>query len=315
MTGTLKTAGDRRWRAGWLMLMVVMVWARCDTIEPEEGPRLVVEAFLDAGKPLPPVILRRTVALTAPGYDTPVTDADVLLTLDGTPVPYAPDPARPGQYVSVEGGGMVPARARYDLRVRWQGQEATAAGEVPPPVRLDSVQVHVPDHPVQAILLDSLNFGLDSLNVDAREGFIYPVEVTLWWGVDFGETGPDSVYWIQTRLQPREAFSSSIIDFFLLPEAVFRERTVPRDGAGQRSWTGVYAVPVEKKSDPIPPHGLKVTLLRSRQDYARFADSRNAPDRREPFSNVSGALGIVAGLSVDSLFVGVKASGRAAFRH
>ena len=50
---------------------------------------------------------------------------------------------------------------------------------------------------------------------------------------------------------------------------------------------------------------MKVSLLRSGPDYARFASSRDAPERREPVSNVRGALGIVAGISVDSLLLNV----------
>lgn len=308
----MTTPATRIWPA---LLAALLLWTGCDTVEPGGDTRLVVEAFLDAGRPAPPLILRRTAALGDPVADRPAEAATVHLTLDGVPVPYAPDPARPGQYVPAARPPLVPPRARYDLRVDWRDQTATAGGTVPPPIHLDSVRLRIPARPVRAILLDSLDFGLDSLNVDvdARQGFIYPVEVTLWWRVGFDEAGPDSAYWVQTRLRPRQGFSSRLIDFFLLPEAVFRERDVPQDGAGRRAWTGVYAVPVDDEADPLPVHGLTVALLRSGQDYARFVTSRDAPERREPRSNVTGALGIVAGLSVDSLFVEV--TGPASVRH
>ncbi|WP_457652883.1 DUF4249 family protein [Rhodocaloribacter sp.] len=313
---TIRSHTGLRFRAGLLLLgaaLALSAAAGCDAVEPVEEARLVVEAFLEAGKPLPPLTLRRTGPLAAPYApdEAAVADAEVALEIDGRTVAYRPDDARPGRYVPEAAGTKAAARTTFRLRVRWQRQTAVAAGTIPPPITLDSVSVRVPERPVQAVLLDSLNLGIDSLSVDvrSREGFIYPVEVTLWWTVDFDETGPDSLYWIETQLQPRTAFSSTIVDFFLLPEQILREREMPRDARGRRAWTGVYAVPVETKTEPLPVHDLKVALLRSGQDYARFATSRDAPERREPISNVEGALGIVAGISVDSLRVRVGPGG------
>ena len=95
-------------------------------------------------------------------------------------------------------------------------------------------------------------------------------------------------------------------DFFLRPEQIFRERNTPRDALGRRSWTGVYAVPVETRQTPLPPHPLRVAIIRSGQDYARFISGRDDPERREPPSNLDGAVGIFAGLSVESLRVQVE---------
>ncbi len=283
----------------------------CDAVEPVAEARLVVEAFLEADKPLPPLMLRHTGPLSAP-YDPAgagINDAEVALEIDGRKITYRPDEATEGRYLPEAAGTKTAARTAFHLNVRWQRQTVTAAGTIPPPISLDSVRVRASERPVQAVLLDSLNLGIDSLSVDvsSRQGFIYPVEVTLWWTVDFDETGPDSLYWVETKLQPRTAFSSTIIDFFLLSEQILRERDLPRDARGRRSWTGVYAVPVDAQAAPLPPHELKVALLRSGQDYARFATSRDAPERREPISNVMGGLGIVAGVSVDSLRVHVGA--------
>lgn len=289
---------------GLLLGLLTLALGRCDTVEPVEDERVVIEAFFDAGRPLPPLTLRRTGPLSAPylpGEATAITDAGVVLELDGQTIPYRPDPEHPGRYVPAGGPAVVPPRAGFALTVQWAHQVARATGTIPPPVALDTVEVYVPERPVQAVLLDSLFLGVDSLNVGAREGFIYPVEVTLRWHVDFDEIGPDSLYWVETRLQPRTVFSSALIDFFLLPEEILRERTLPCDGQGRRVWTGVYAVPVEAEDVPLPLHDLRVALLRSGQDYARFATTRDAPERREPRSNVTGGLGIAAGISVDSL--------------
>ena len=49
-----------------------------------------------------------------------------------------------------------------------------------------------------------------------------------------------------------------------------------------------------------------MAIIRSGQDYARFVSGRDDPERREPASNLDGAVGIFTGLSVDSLRVQVE---------
>ncbi len=299
-----------RFAAPVCLLVACLLPASCDTVEPVSDDLLVVEGFLEAGKPLPAFTLRRTQPLSAPYPDdetTSVQDAEVLLTLDGMSFHCRPVPGAPGRYApDTQGPLLVPGRAAFALQVRWREQVAAVQGSVPPPVAIDSVQLSVPDKPVEAVLLDSLRIVPDSLGTGARKGFIYPIEVRLWWTVGFDEGGADSLYWIRTQLKPITSFSSTVIDFFLRPEQILRERDMPLDARSRRSWTGVYAVPVDKETDPLPVHRLKVSLLRSGQDYARFASSRDAPDRREPVSNVQGAIGIVAGIALDSVQVQVE---------
>lgn len=286
-------------RVGLVALVVVL--ARCDTVEPIEAEQLVVEGFLDAGKPMPPVVLRQTRPLADPyplDAATAVTDAHVLLQVGDQPVVYAPVPGRPGRYEPPGDAPVVPPRARYALTVRWRDQEARAGGLVPPPIGIDSIDVRVPDDPVQAVLIDSIGAA-------ARQGFIYPIEVTVWWTTPFEEVGADSAYWVRAQLKPVTSFSSTVVDLFLRTEQIVRERTLRRDERGRHAWTGVYAVPVASAAAPPPEHSLRVLLLRGYEDYARFASSRDAPERREPVSNVDGALGVFAGVALDSLRVRV----------
>jgi hypothetical protein len=137
--------------------------------------------------------------------------------------------------------------------------------------------------------------------VDARNGFIYPVQVDLTW--DPPSTGDDAAveYWIETRLEPRTSFSSSIVDFFLLPKQVLPENQARPDDSDARTWRGVYAVPVDEANEPVPEHDLRVFLLRGDQAFAKFETSRDSPERREPDSNVSGGLGFVGAVAMDSL--------------
>jgi len=126
------------------------------------------------------------------------------------------------------------------------------------------------------------------------------VDVEVVWSND----GYDG--WVEARLDPVTSFSSSIIDFFLLPSQVFIESNAVSDDGATRTWRGVYAIPVDTEDAPMPDHELDVVLLRGDARFARFATSRDAPERREPAGNVNGGLGFVGGISVDSTRVSVQ---------
>ncbi len=285
-------------RVGLLLLAIGLVG--CDTVVPGSEPVLVVEAFLQTDAPPPSIRLRQTGPLAGP-YDPndaqAVTDASVILRLDSLDIPYRADPAAPGFYRPERTDLKLPPKALFTLEIAWRGRLIRARDVLPPPIRIDSVQVSFPDAPVPAVLLDSLVLN-DSLALGGRQGYLYPVEVTLWWR---SPDDPDSTYWVRPHLQPAVPFSSVVVDLFLRTEQVLLERQSPVDGRGRRRWTGVYAVPVDSAQAPLPVHTLRVALLRSGQAYAQFAATREFPERREPVSNVEGGLGIVAGIALDSL--------------
>lgn len=278
----------------------------CDTVEPTAPPRLVVECFVQEGMPFPAVTLRKSRAVRRPyPVDDSATAAlggQITLELNDRTVPYEPVPGEPGRYAPPAGQQQtVPPRASFGLEVQWRDQTAQASGRVPPSITLDSVRISVPEEPVEGVLIDSLR--LDTVNTDARPGYVYPVEVQVWWE-SAAET--DSVLWVRPHLKPSASVSSAGIDFFLRREEIRRERDYPLSAAGRRHWAGVYAVPVEEQTAPLPAHHLRVAVLRSYGAYARFASSRGAPAHREPVSNVEGALGIAAGMSIDSASVHVQ---------
>lgn len=281
----------------------LLLFARCDLVEPGDEQQLVVEAFFVSGEPLAPLTLRATRSLDDTTA-TPATGAEITLQLDEQPVDYHPMGDSPGQYAP-DTAMVVPADAEFALTAQWQGQTATVSGTVPRPLTIEDVQVDVPREPVEAILVDSLR--RDSLDIPAEQGYIYPIEVTVSWSADFPGIEPDSTYWIRTQLKPYEfsSASSTVVDYFLQPEEVFRESTAPRSD-GRRHWTGVYAVPVDEDDDPLPEHQLRVSLVRSGAEYAAFATSRDDPERREPISNVQGGIGIAAAIALDSTRVAVE---------
>jgi hypothetical protein len=287
------------------VLLAVIVLSGCYTVEPVEEELLIVEAFLDAGKQFPDVVLRRSVL---PGLPYPsdstiyARQANVQLVVDGRTVQYVEDPSIAGKYVPERLDVLQPGSV-FGLRAEWKNRVATASGTIPPTITIDSVRTRVSDRPVRAVLLDSLRF--DTLSTGAQTVFIYPVEVTIFWTVLGG--GPaDSLFWVRPHLRPFSDFSSATINFFLRPEQILREDRTRRENGQVRSWTGVYAVRARDENDPMEPHAVKVSLLRSGRDYARFASSKDAPQRREPVTNVTGGLGIVAGISMDSMRLEVR---------
>ena len=290
-----------------LAVGLVLGLARCDwSTTPVEEEALVVEAFLETERPLPPVLLRRTRALRpAPGsLAARASGAEVTVELDGTLHPYEEAPGTAGRYVPAS-EAVVPPGVPWQLTVRWEGDTARARGETPPPIAIREVCVDVPDAPARAVQVDSLR--RDSLDIPADLGYIYPVDVTVRWAGPQASPPTDTSMWVRAQLRPDATpFPSEVVEFFLQPAEVRREDAYARaDDA--RQWRGVYAVPVDSASAPLPAHNVTTALVRGDTSFAAFAQTRTDPDRREPISNVEGGLGIAVAVSVDSLVRSVEA--------
>jgi len=285
-----------------MMIIGALLYAAgCDAVVPDDRGNLVIQAYVDASRPLPPIRVSRTqelgVSLSATQHDQ--TETQVVLSLDGVEYPYENDPSEGSLFMPrfEDQAIIVEPGAHFELAVESEFESAIASGEVPPALNLKDISVLVAERPISAVFVDTLDIGLDSLNLglNATTGFIYPVQVTVRW------TSAEFDGWIETRLDPLTHFSSSLIDFFLLPSQVFQEESAQLNSDGFRVWNGVYAIPVQSENDPVPEHSLKITLLRGDERFARFATSRDNPSRREPVSSATGALGFVGGVSIDSL--------------
>ena len=297
---------------GALLACMPLFVGACDTVQPAEPGTLVVEAYFMAGHPLPAVRVHETgdVRVGPAASRIAVADASVELLLDDRTIRFDPVAGSTGTYRAAGSDADLEPRALQTFRlvVSTGSQSAEASGIIPPAIAMHSIDVQAMDHAIEAVLVDSLTFGLDSLSVsiDATEGFIYPIEVTIEWDVESGvpASAPDD-FWIETRLVPRQSFSSALLDFFLLTRQILPEDGVTVDPAGRRRWTGVYAVPVLAEDAPLPEHDLFISLLRSSREYAQFQATGDEPERREPQGNVLGGVGFVGGIAVDSLTVRV----------
>lgn len=272
--------------------------AGCDFAASSDPSTLVVEAFLLSGQPLPPLQLRQTRALgdpVPPGDSTAdaATGASVRVAIGADTVAYAPGET-PGTYVPTE-SLLVAPNAVFWVEVRWQDERATASGRVPPPIAIDQTCLSIPDEAVEAILVDSLR--RDSLDIPAEQGFIYPIDVTI----DWASASSTTETWVRTGVQPSADFSSGVVELFLQPIEVDRETDFSVESGGlRRAWTGVYAVSVDSADQVLPEHEITVSLTRGDSAFASYATTRTDPERREPVSNVNGAVGIATSIALDT---------------
>ncbi len=280
----------------WMIAMcAAMLTSACGTVEPEDDERIVVEGFAVSSDPLPVITLRKSAPLRAEARsDRPEEDAAVSMLVNGTGVPYVHDSR--GRYRPVVDQELT-AGDRLELRVHRGSESARAQTLLPPPIRIESVSVDPAANPIEAVLIDTLDLSPGS----GVTGYLYLIDVSVEWKAINGD---DSTF-VRIQLRPDTSFASLVIDLFLRSDEVVEERSLEQPTPQTRRWSGVYAVRVDSPNAPLPDHRLRVGLLRSGRDYARFALSRDAADRREPIGNVTGGLGIFAGIAVDSLFVPV----------
>ncbi len=292
------------------VLTTVVILSACDSALPPVHTALVVEAFIEVEAPLPMIHLRETRPVDEPFSPDATAAENIAVTV------WLGDQA--SEYVQEAEGHYGPvntlmanALATARIEARWDGQVITGSTVIPPPLVLDSVRIQVPDTPVDGIIVGDAfidasltdTLRLDSLRTGAVRGLVYVIEVHAFWN---SGTTVEGEYWIHTRLEHELQGSGRLDDIFLRPEALVEEAQIELDGLGRRTWTGVYAIPVEMRETPVPPHELRVAIVRSTREYAQFVAGTGDPMRREPPSNLNGGLGIIAGVSVDSIVVWVE---------
>ena len=286
-----------------IVTILLLAVAGCDATFPEQESTLVIEGYLQPEKPIPPIRVIETDPLTSSKNHTAPLDANIQLQIGKQSIRLLPTPDLPGFYSPVDlPDFVIPPLAEFDATIRWQGKEFTASGLVPPSVSIHDVSLNIPDKPEQAILVDTLR--LDTLAIQAKTVYIYAIEATVSWTSEPFINGVSPDYWIETRLRSTPSLSSKVLNQFLLTEEIQLERNVPQQD-GLYTWKGVYAIEAAGPEAPLPPHDLAITLVRSGNDYARFASALQNAANTEPISNINGGVGILAGIALDSLHMAI----------
>lgn len=284
---------------------VVILWipVSCDTVQPEVTGAIVAQMFVEPERPAPPLRLHRTAAFGDPGSG--ITGATATLSIGERRIRYT-ESSPAGWYVPDDAVTLLEAFSTFRLHVQTDERSFDIDGTIPPRIRDTAVRLDIPERAVRAVLLDSLSLPLDSLRLSlpSQTGYLYPVVATLSW--EAPDRDVDDDWWMETRLVPVRPFTSALIDYFLKPEGLAEERTLSPDADGRLSWSGVYAVPVSGPDDALPAHDLRIVLIRGSSTWAAFASSDGDPAHREPTSNVPGGVGIVAGISVDTLRISLE---------
>lgn len=282
----------------WTWLFLAAGAVACDSEQPPFREDLVVEAYLDTGRPLPDVLVRRTLpperlATLADAADEGVSDATVVLYDGQRRDTLRPVPGAAGRYRSPRADTVRAGRA-YDLVVRQVGRQLQATTRPPPRVlglRARAVAAAAPERGVD---LDLASLGIGST---VANGYFYAVDVEMDW-----VPCPDPSYVVRANLAP----SARGATLFFPTDAALDEPTAGDLVDGRRVWRRRYLVQVEGPEAALPPHRVRVALVRGGDDYRRFVETRRTPSQRSPASNVTGGLGIVAGVSVDSLTLEVR---------
>ncbi|PIQ63647.1 MAG: hypothetical protein COV99_00985 [Bacteroidetes bacterium CG12_big_fil_rev_8_21_14_0_65_60_17] len=287
-------AGARPLAAALIPVMVLsLVWSACDATDAGSRSSLIVEAFVQAGPILPEVRVRQTSGRESGREAAVVGLADAVVAVRVGDTSYAYRHIGAGRYASI-----LPAKSPvvegdpFQVDVERDGVRATGSGTVPPDIVISGVEPIPARTAVEAILVDSLGLSIDSLDVGlgARLGFIVPVEVQITWDA------LEDTYWVATSLDPEESFSSSVLDFFLLPSEV-----IPEGGRGTASWKGVYAVPVEDSTSSLPRHSLLVSITRGDAAFAAWMNTQSSGMASANAGNVEGAIGFVGGVAIDTV--------------
>ncbi|MDX1430173.1 MAG: DUF4249 family protein, partial [Rhodothermales bacterium] len=123
------------------LLLAITAFVACDSVQPDASDQLVVQAFLDAGKPLPPVTVRKTTGLAASQREVAgaiVSDAVVDVRINGSSMPYEASSAS-GRYAPLESSTVLAGGDHFVVEISWNNQTASAAGRIPPQIGVDSV--------------------------------------------------------------------------------------------------------------------------------------------------------------------------------
>ncbi|MCA0269629.1 MAG: hypothetical protein LCH53_10490 [Bacteroidetes bacterium] len=278
-----------------LLLLAAACVAGCDSEKPPFREDVVLEAFFDTGRPMPDVLVRRTLPPSETLGDDRVDDAVVVLYDGFRADTLRPVPGKAGRYRASPRSDTVRASGHYALTLRRGNTTVSASTVAPPRLQLTAARVFPSATPERGVNFDLTGLGLGAT---VANGYFYAVDVELEWAARL-----DSALVVRANLRPSTEVSGTL---FFPADVVVAEAAAGDARGAHRLWRRRYLIAVSGPDAPLPRHRVRVALVRGGGDYRRFVETRRTPTQRSPTSNVVGGLGIVAGVSADSLTLDVE---------
>ena len=276
-----------------------------------EADLIVVDAILIVDAPLPPVVLRRTVA---PGHSysavaTALEGASVSIQRGDAMFNYRPDPSRAGHYLPPDDAPVVEPNGLYELRVTTgDGLTVRAQTQTPARIRIDELRLLEDDLETELRRLRLFAEVGDSVYQAAENQLEYDKGVLI---AQFQDDGPAVSY--QVRLANLERSSPLLFDDDWIEDLedfeLERVETSPllslASGELYLPWAGIYYA-----------GRYKVTLFAVDQNWFDLVRTDNVDAERgsgeagqsfqRPLFHVENGIGLFASATVDSFGFSVR---------
>ncbi|MCY4604058.1 MAG: DUF4249 family protein [Gemmatimonadetes bacterium] len=272
---------------------------------------IVVDAILIVDAPLPPVVLRRTVA---PGHSysavaTALEGASVSIQRGDAMFNYRPDPSRAGHYLPPDDAPVVEPNGLYELRVTTgDGLTVRAQTQTPARIRIDELRLLADDLETELRRLRLFAEVGDAVYQAAENQLEYDKGVLI---AQFQDDGPAVSY--QVRLANLERSSPLLFDDEWIEDfedfELERVETSPllslASGELYLPWAGIYYA-----------GRYKVTLFAVDQNWFDLVRTDNVDAERgsgeagqsfqRPLFHVENGIGLFASAAVDSFGFSVR---------
>ena len=276
-----------------------------------EADLIVVDAILIVDAPLPPVVLRRTVA---PGHSysavaTALEGASVSIQRGDAMFNYRPDPSRAGHYLPPDDAPVVEPNGLYELRVTTgDGLTVRAQTQTPARIRIDELRLLEDDLETELRRLRLFAEVGDAVYRAAENQLEYDKGVLI---AQFQDDGPAVSY--QVRLANLERSSPLLFDDDWIEDLedfeLERVETSPllslASGELYLPWAGIYYA-----------GRYKVTLFAVDQNWFDLVRTDNVDAERgsgeagqsfqRPLFHVENGIGLFASATVDSFGFSVR---------
>ena len=278
---------------------------------PSEANLIVVDAILIVDAPLPPVVLRHTVA---PGHSysaaaTALEGATVSIQRGDAVFSYQPDPRRAGRYLPPGDAPVVEPNGLYELRVTaGDGPAVRAQTQTPAHIRIDELRLLADDLETELGRLRLFSEVGDAVYEAAENQLEYDKGVLV---AQFQDDGAAVSY--QVRLANLEHSSPLLFDDEWLDDfedfELERVETSPllslASGELYLPWAGIYYA-----------GRYKVTLFAVDQNWFDLVRTDNVDAERgsgeagqsfqRPLFHIENGIGLFASAAVDSFGFSVR---------